>query len=88
MTEYTASSASAPVTLKSVMKKTSKKFKSAIPVELKMSDTVLQVSPAAAAVGEFDFEEELGGSASLNPLQRVKSRDSGYYSHDGCEMVE
>ncbi|KAF2800608.1 hypothetical protein K505DRAFT_412889 [Melanomma pulvis-pyrius CBS 109.77] len=103
---YPSPSASAPTTLADIIHKTKTKttrrcsqsnskrarFVSPSP---QRPDPVFDFSPAAAAVGEYDFgfdsarlDLSSGATASSDglgfaPLERVRSRDSGHYSTEG-----
>lgn len=74
--------ASAPaITLKEIIKKT-RLTKSSKEVDSKKSDLVVQASPIAAAMGEFEggFESREDLHSEFALLERVKSRNSGLYS--------
>ncbi|KAF2729011.1 hypothetical protein EJ04DRAFT_590013, partial [Polyplosphaeria fusca] len=80
-----AATAAAPTVtkVKEIIRKTRGKRTKALNCKASQSSNPVQVAPAAAAIGDFDFglgkQDEV---AELAPLERVKSRDSGYHSID------
>jgi hypothetical protein len=84
-----------PTTLTDIIAKTKKGTRSSSKSRPKRSrnmspspqrtDSVMEVTPAAVAVGQFDFRFDRPDVVNMDfvPLERVKSRDNGYCSKSG-----